>query len=110
MQEEIMSESVESQAIERIILVNLKEGVTEEQFNMICQHGRELLGAIPGVEIVSLGLALQTEASHRCLVRIRLRDLAALKVYETHPNHAKFGLEGWLPIIKDEILNDYFIV
>ena len=104
-----MSESVEGQAIERIILVNIKGEVTEEQFNVICQHGRELLGAIPGVEIVSLGLALQADASHRCLVRIRFRDFAALKVYETHPNHAKFGLEEWLPIIKDEILNDYVI-
>lgn len=104
-----MSEPVEGQAIERIILVNIKEEVSEEQFNTICQHGRELLGAIPGVEIVSLGLALQANASHRCLVRIRFRDLAALKVYETHPNHTKFGLEEWLPIIKDEILNDYII-
>jgi hypothetical protein len=104
-----MSEPSEGQAIERIILVNIKDGVTEEQFNVICQHGRELLGAIPGVEVVSLGLALKTEGSHLCLVRIRFRDLAALNVYETHPNHAKFGLEEWAPIIKDEILNDYVI-
>lgn len=97
------------QAIERIILVNLKEGVTEEQFNIVAQHGQELLGVIPGVEVVSLGIALNSNASHHYLVRLRFHDLDALKVYETHPNHAAFGLQEWLPIITDEILNDYAI-
>jgi hypothetical protein len=101
--------ATEAQAIERIILVNLKEGITEEQFNTIAQHGRELLGAIPGVEVVSLGIALSGNASHHYLVRLRFRDLDALKVYETHPNHAAFGLQEWIPIITDEILNDYAI-
>lgn len=100
---------LETQAIERIILVNLKEGVSEEQFDVIAQHGRELLGAIPGVDIVSLGIALNANASHRYLVRLRFRDLEALEVYETQPNHAIYGLEEWLPIISDEILNDYKI-
>ena len=104
-----MSTFAKTQAIERIILVNIKEGVTEEQFNNIAVHGRELLGAIPGVEIVSLGIALNAGASHRYLVRLRFHDLDALQVYETHPNHAKFGLEEWLPVITDEILNDYAI-
>ena len=104
-----MSEPVENQPVERIILVNLKEGISEEQFNVVAQHGREVLGAIPGVEIVSLGIALHAEASHRYLVRLRFKDLDALKVYETHPNHATYGLEEWLPIINDEILNDYTI-
>src|ERR1041384_3192082 len=105
-----MSKSaLEGQAIERIILVNIKEGVTEEQFNTIAQHGRELLGAIPGVEIVSLEIALNNNASHRYLVRLRFRDLNALKVYETHPNHTTYGLQEWLPIITDEFLNDYAI-
>jgi hypothetical protein len=98
-----------NQTVERIILVNLKEGVSEEQFNVVSQHGREMLGAIPGVEIVSLGIALNTNASHRYLVRLRFRDIEALKVYETHPNHAKFGMEEWVPVITDEILNDYGI-
>jgi hypothetical protein len=98
-----------SQPIERIILVNLKEGVSEEQFNTVAQHGREVLGAIPGVEIVSLGIALNQGASHRYLVRLRFHDLEALKIYESHPNHTTYGLQEWLPIITDEILNDYTI-
>ena len=98
-----------SQPIERIILVNLKEGVSEEQFNIVAQHGREVLGAIPGVEIVSLGIALNHGASHHYLVRLRFHDIDALKIYESHPNHTTYGLQEWLPIITDEILNDYAI-
>ena len=98
-----------SQPIERIILVNLKDGVSEEQFDVVAKHGQILLGAIPGVEVVSLGVALNPDASHRYLVRLRFRDLDALKVYETHPNHTSYGLQEWLPIINDEILNDYTI-
>src|SRR5574341_544961 len=97
--------TAEGQAIERIILVNLKEGVSEEQFKTVALHGRELLGAIPGVEVVSLGIALNTDASHRYCVRFRFHDLNALQAYETHPNHTTYSLEEWLPIIEDEILN-----
>ena len=104
-----MSEPTDSQAVERIIMVNIKEGITEEQFSLVAQHGRESLGAIPGVEVVSLGIALKPDASHQYLVRLRFRDFDALQVYKTHPNHAAFGLQEWIPIIKDEILNDYTI-
>ena len=104
-----MSTLVEGQAVERIILVNLKEGVSEEQFNLVAQHGRELLGAIPGVEQVSLGIALHADASYRYRVRIQFHDLHALQVYETHPNHTTYGIQEWIPIIADEILNDYVI-
>ena len=98
-----------TQAIERIILINLKEGVSAEQFNIVAQHGQKVLGAIPGVEVVSLGIALNANASHQYYVRLRFRDLDALKVYETHPNHATYGLQEWLPVIADEVLNDYVI-
>ncbi|MFT3891936.1 MAG: Dabb family protein [Anaerolineales bacterium] len=104
-----MSEFTGGQAIERIILVNLKKGVSREHFDIVAQHGREMLGVIPGVEVVSMGIACNANASHSYLVRLRFRDAQALQGYETHPNHAKFGLEEWLPIITDEILNDYAI-
>ena len=104
-----MTELLKTQTIERIILVNLKEGVSEEQFNTVALHGREVLGVIPGVEVVSLGVALNADASHKYYVRLRFENLAALEVYNTHPNHAAFGLQEWIPIIADEILNDYSI-
>ena len=102
-----MPNSTESRAVERVILVNIKEGISETQLDIIAQHGKELLGAIPGVEQVSFGTALHADASYQCYVRIRLQDADALQVYETHPNHAAFGLQEWLPIIANEILVDY---
>lgn len=94
-------------AVERVILVNIKEGISENQLDIVAQHGRELLGAIPGVEQVSFGTALRANASYQCYVRIRFHNSDALQVYETHPNHAMFGTQEWLPIIANEILVDY---
>jgi hypothetical protein len=105
-----MPNPAEAQAIERVILVNIKEGISGTQLDIAAQHGNELLSAIPGVEQVSFGIALRAGASHQCYVRIRFHDVDALEVYETHPNHARFGLQEWLPIIADEILVDYVMV
>jgi hypothetical protein len=102
-----MPTQTKTHAIERVILVNIKEGVSETQLNIVAQHGKELLGAIPGVEQVDFGTALHASASYQCYVRIRFHDSDALQVYETHPNHATFGTQEWLPIIADEILVDY---
>ena len=105
-----MSKPAENQAIERIILVNIKDDISEAQLDIVAQYGKELLGAIPGVEQVSFGIALHTDASYQCYVRIRFHDANALQVYETHHNHATFGLQEWLPIITDEILADFGMV
>ena len=102
-----MPNPTEARAVERVILVNIKEGISETQLDIVAQHGKELLGAIPGVEQVSFGLALHAGAYYQCYVRIRFHDSDALQVYETHPNHAAFGLQEWLPIITNEILVDY---
>ena len=102
-----MPNLTEARAVERVILVNIKEGISETQLDIVAQHGKELLGAIPGVEQVSFGTALHADASYQCYVRIRFHDSDALQVYETHPNHATFGLQEWLPIITNEILVDY---
>ena len=45
-----MSKPAENQAIERIILVNIKDGISAAQLDIVAQYGKELLGAIPGVE------------------------------------------------------------
>ena len=104
-----MRNPTEVRAVERVILVNIKEGISETQLDIVAQHGKELLGAIPGVEQVSFGIALHADASYQCYVRIRFHDLDALQVYEIHPNHTTFGLQEWLPIITNEILVDYAI-
>lgn len=102
-----MPNPTEAQAVERVIPVNIKEDISETQLDNVAQRGKELLGAIPGVEQVSFGIALHADASYQCYVRIRFHDADALQVYETHPNHAAFGLQEWLPIIANEMLVDY---
>jgi hypothetical protein len=102
-----MPNPTESRAVERVILVNIKEGISETQLDVIVQHGKQLLSAIPGVDQVSFGMALHANASYQCYVRIRFQDADALQIYETHPNHTAFGLQKWLPIIANEILVDY---
>jgi len=104
-----MLNPTEAQPVERVILVNIKAGISKRQLDLVAQNGKELLGAIPGVEQVSFGTALHPDASYQCYVRIRFHDMDALQVYETHPNHAAFGLQEWLPIIANEILVDYAI-
>jgi hypothetical protein len=102
-----MPNPTEARAVERVILVNIKEDISETQLDIVAQRGKELLSAIPGVEQVSFGIALNADACYQCYVRIRFHNVDALQVYETHPNHATFGLQEWLPIIANEILVDY---
>ena len=59
-----MPNPTEARAVERVILVNIKEGISETQLDSVAQHGKELLGAIPGVEEVSFGTALRADASY----------------------------------------------
>src|SRR5258706_338064 len=98
-----------TQTIERIILAIPKSDVLEEQVDAVIESGRMLISAIPGVELISFGIALAPDESRRWYVRIRFRDDEALQDYETHPNHVTFGVEQWLPIIKEQITTDYRI-
>jgi hypothetical protein len=96
-------------AIERVILANPRPDVSQEHLAIVVEAGRVLITAIPGVERISFGVALATDAPYRLYVRIRFRDEQALQTYETHPNHANFGGQQWLPIIADQIVTDYRI-
>jgi hypothetical protein len=96
-------------AIERVILANPRADVSPERLAAVAEAGRVLLTAIPGVETMSFGVALASDAPYRWYVRIRFRDEAALRTYETHPNHTNYGAQQWLPIIADQLVTDYRI-
>lgn len=93
--------------IERVILANARPEVTPEHLAVVAEAGRSLILAIPGVERMSFGIALSTDAPYRLSVCILFRDDQALQTYETHPNHLNFGSQQWLPIISDQITTDY---
>jgi len=98
-----------SQTIERIILAIPHSDISQVQADAAIEAGRVLISAIPGVELISFGIALGSDTSHPWYVRIRFQNDEALKVYETHPNHINFGVQQWLPIIKEQITTDYRI-
>lgn len=95
------------QPIERVVLANPRADVSPEHLATVVEEGRRLITAIPGVELLSWGLAIQADAPDRCYLRMRFRDAAALQVYETHPNHTNFGQQQWLPIIAELLIVDY---
>ena len=97
------------QIIERVILAAPRSDISQAQADTAIEAGRELISAIPGVELISFGITLNSDVSYPWYVRIRFRDDEALKVYETHPNHLNFGVQQWLPIIKEHISTDYRI-
>jgi hypothetical protein len=98
-----------SQAVERVILANPRADVSAAHLATVVETGRELITAIPGVERMSFGETIGSDAPYRWYVRIRFRDEQALRTYETHPNHTTFGAQQWLPIITDQIVIDYRI-
>ncbi len=97
------------QTIERLILANPRTDVSDERLAAVAEAGRVLITAIPGVEEMSFGVALATDAPYRWYVRIRFRDEQALHTYQTHPNHTTYGTQQWLPVIADQIVIDYRI-
>ncbi len=97
------------QSIKRVILANPRTDISQEHLAAVAEAGRVLITAIPGVEGMSFGVALATDAPYRYYVRIQFRDEQALQTYETHPNHTNFGAQQWLPIIADQMITDYRI-
>jgi len=97
------------QTIERIILATPRSDISQAQLDAAIEEGRVLLSAIPGVELISFGIAPSSDSGYPWYVRIRFKDDEALQVYETHPNHINFGMQHWLPIIKEQITTDYRI-
>ncbi len=103
-----MDRQVQGQVtVERIILANPRADASPEHLAEVVQAGRVLLTAIPGVEEISGGESLATDAAYRWYVRIRFRDEKAWEVYQTHPNHTDFAVQQWLPVIADQIVLDY---
>jgi hypothetical protein len=96
-----------NQTIERIILANPISNVSPEQMADVIESGQVLITAIPGVEFMSFGMALDADMPYRWYVRIRFRDEQALQAYQIHPNHTDFGVQQWLPIIADQVVIDY---
>jgi hypothetical protein len=95
--------------VERIILDRPRPDVTTEQHTAAAELGRELLLAIPGVEDVTFGTAIQADEPLQWYVRIRFRDEAALGVFDDHANYIDFVEQHWGPLLAEHCSRDYHL-
>ncbi len=96
-------------AIHRVVLWNLRPGVTGEQIEALHTKGRELLLQIPGVEGLWTGQAAEADAPFRYYALITLSSPEMIEVFNRHPLHAKFGELYFNHIITDHYVVDYAI-
>ena len=88
-------------AVEKVVLFNVWEGVSEAACIAMAERGRAMLGTIPGVERVSIGVAVKPDARYRYCALLRFRDADVIAIYNAHPNHDAFLHQEWEPIVAD---------
>ena len=91
----------EGGAVEKVVLFNVREGVSEAACIAMAERGRAMLGTIPGVERVSIGVAVKPDARYRYCALLRFRDADVIAIYNAHPTHDAFLHQEWEPIVAD---------
>ncbi|MGD1904139.1 MAG: Dabb family protein [Geitlerinemataceae cyanobacterium] len=84
-----------SPPIHHIVLIDLHDETTDEEVRALIDDGEATIAAIPGVEVVDMGLqALGDRAVHindyDLAVYIQFASLDALAAYGPHPDHQAF--------------------
>lgn len=94
-------------AVERIILARPRADVTAAERDAIAEAGRIALSAIPGVELVSFGVATAADEPLSWYVRLRFQDEAARNAFDAHPAHLEFAAQLWSPALDEHTARDY---
>ena len=102
-------EAVIGRTVHRVVLWNLRPGVSAEQIESLNVKGRELLLQIPGVEEVWTGVALEADAPYRYYALITLSSPEMVEVFNQHPLHARFGELYFNHLITEHYVVDYAI-
>ena len=97
----------EDTTVEKVVLFNVREGVSELECQGMAERGRELLGQIPGVERVSFGIAVKPDARYRYCALLRFHDPSVIAIYNAHPNHDTFLHQDWDPMVVEVIPIEY---
>ena len=98
--------------IEHIVLLKLKDGVTEEQTQAL-HNGLIALkekGTIPGIDSITAGYNNSPEGKNHGYnwgFIIRFTDEAARDIYLPHPDHKSLGQTFIRPIVEDVLVFDY---
>lgn len=79
--------------IERIVLFKLKDEYANERARAeIADHSRKVLGAVPGVKAVSVGVPADapSEKSWDLSLVLQFATLEAVEAYREHPDHRSY--------------------
>lgn len=92
-----------------VVLIRLKEGVSERDGDRFVEEARRVLRAIPTVRNlrVGRGLGVKSEVEHPYALVMEFEDEAALEAYQVHPEHQRFVAEIVGPIQDDKRVYDY---
>ena len=96
--------------IEHIVLLKLKEGVTEAQTQAMADGLEKLTQVIPGMLDVSAGYNTSSEgkdAGFNYGFIVRFNNAAAWDGYVPHPEHQKLAINLVRPIADGVIVFDY---
>lgn len=93
--------------VERVVLWNFREDISEAEKQRIIDQERTVLTKIPGVENLSVGMAVRPEERYRCYVVIRLTDRAALAVFDADSTHQAYVNDEFGPSLADELVLTY---
>ena len=96
--------------IEHIVLLKLKEGVTEEQTQKMLDGLEELKEVVPGMLEVSGGYNSSPEGKDAGFTYgfiVRFEDATARDGYLPHPEHQKLAKTLVRPIADDVLVFDY---
>ncbi len=96
--------------LEHIVLLKLKEGVTEDQTQKMMDGLEKLKEVIPGMLEVSGGYNNSPEGKNAGFTYgfiVRFADEAARDGYVPHPEHQKLAQTLVRPLVDDVLVFDY---
>ena len=92
-----------------IVLIRLKNSVTDREAGAFLGTAKKLLSAIPTVRNlrVGRGIGIKADVSHPYALVMEFEDDAALEAYQVHPDHQRFVKDVVGPIQDDKQVYDY---
>lgn len=95
--------------LSHIVLIRLKDTVSERQTEEFLETARAMLGSIPAVRKlrVGRGLGVKAETDHPLALLMEFEDEKALESYQVHPSHRRFVEEVVGPIQDEKKVYDY---
>jgi hypothetical protein len=96
--------------LDHIVLLKLKEGITESQLETMYQNISELKNKISGILSITYGTNNSPENLNQGFTHgfvVRFKDAEARNNYLPHPDHQRVAKEHIIPITEDVVVFDY---